>query len=36
MEVAFLDLIKLSPRRPKPEDLDVWITYPGIKPAMDN
>ena len=31
MEVASLDLIKLSPRPPNQEDLDVWITCPGIK-----
>ena len=36
MELAFLDLIKPVSKTPKPEDLDVWITYPGIKPAMDS
>lgn len=36
VELASLDLIKLSPRLPIQEDLDVWITIPGIKPAMDS
>ncbi|KAI6712404.1 hypothetical protein JHW43_005031 [Diplocarpon mali] len=36
VELTSLDLIKLSPRLPIQEDLDVWITIPGIKPATDN
>jgi hypothetical protein len=32
VELASLDLIKLSvSKTPQPEDLDVWITCPGIK-----
>ena len=31
VELASLDSLKLSPRLPIQEDLDVWITIPGIK-----
>lgn len=31
VELASLDLLKLSPRPPIQEDLDVWIIIPGIK-----
>ena len=36
VELAFLDLGQAVSKTPQSEDLDVWITYPGIKPAMDS
>ena len=35
-ELAILDSSQAVSKTPQSEDLDVWITYPGIKSAMDS